>query len=136
MNNSYSDIILDEMKPNTLVGHKKTSTQLLSTFEVQTLDHCEFTKVDDPAVVYCSVSKQKLILHSPISDVSDERKKIMIRSSSQFQQQQTPSTSMSANNIKNNLFPLHNSDGSKGSATVFRIGTNKKYDFGMSFKHH
>ncbi|XP_022181109.1 uncharacterized protein LOC111041205 [Myzus persicae] len=123
------------MKPNTLLSHKKTPTQLLSTFEVQTLDHCEFTKVDDPAIVHHSVTKQqKLILHSPISDVS--RKRIMIKSSLQNQQQQTPSTSMSeqnmSNNIKKVLFPLQNSDGSKGSATMSRIGTNKKYDFGMT----
>lgn len=47
----------------------------------------------------------------------------MIKSSLQNQQQQTPSTSMSeqnmSNNIKKVLFPLQNSDGSKGKTNKY-----------------
>lgn len=45
-NDQLINIVLDVIKTNSLHGHEQTITQLLSSIEVETLDHCKFTKAD------------------------------------------------------------------------------------------
>jgi len=45
-NDQLINIVLDEIKTNTLYGHEETISQLLSSIDVETLDHCKFTNAD------------------------------------------------------------------------------------------